>query len=124
MSNTTPYENPQNYNVFAVECPSRKLLTDATRRWSILVLSALLAKPLRFGELRHEIEGISDRMLSQTLVLLVDDKLVSRTCDPDTPVYSLTEPGKIMANQANELFTAIYKALDNMPQEDMPKHAE
>ncbi|KFJ06905.1 winged helix-turn-helix transcriptional regulator [Bifidobacterium tsurumiense] len=112
------YENPQNYNVFAAQCPSRKLLTDATRRWSILVLAALLGQSRRFGQLRSDVEGISDRMLSQTLGLLVEDGLVARDDSGDAPIYSLTEPGKTVAQPTAQLFTAIYQALDQMPEGD------
>lgn len=115
MDGMTSSENPKNphhFNVFAAACPSRKLLNDVTRRWSILVLASLLDGSLRFGQIRERVDGISDRMLSATLGALAEDRLIAK--DDAAGTYSLTEPGRQIARQSLELFDSLYLALDEI----------
>ena len=115
MDGMTSSENPKNphhFNVFAAACPSRKLLNDVTRRWSILVLASLLDGSLRFGQIRERIDGISDRMLSATLGALAEDRLIVK--DDADGTYALTEPGRQIARQSLELFDSLYLALDEI----------
>ncbi|MCH4250065.1 MAG: helix-turn-helix transcriptional regulator [Microbacteriaceae bacterium] len=95
------------YDVFREACPSRMLLTDVAKRWSVLVLVALSHGPQRFSCLTAEIEGISDRMLSQTLKALSAEGLVVRRCDG----YGLTETGQPVAERVRELVQALYTVL-------------
>lgn len=115
MDGMTSSENPKNphhFNVFAAACPSRKLLNDVTRRWSILVLATLLDGALRFGQIRERVDGISDRMLSATLGALAEDRLIVK--DDADGTYALTEPGRQIARQSLELFDSLYLALDEI----------
>lgn len=62
-------------------------------KWSVLVLGLLAQGPRRFSQLRRQIEGLSQKMLSQTLKGLERDGLVSRKVIPTVPVtveYRLT----------------------------------
>ncbi|MEV7088439.1 helix-turn-helix domain-containing protein [Streptomyces sp. NPDC093085] len=73
------------------------MLTHLTSRWGLLVMVALEPRPLRFYELRTLIEGISEKMLSQTLRTLVRDGLLSREVLPSVPPsvrYALTPLGR------------------------------
>lgn len=118
MDGMTSSENPKNphhFNVFAAACPSRKLLNDVTRRWSILVLASLLGGSLRFGQIRERVDGISDRMLSATLGALAEDRLIAK--DDAAGTYALTEPGRQIARQSLELFDSLYLALDEIVDE-------
>lgn len=84
-------------DVFRQDCPARVVLDHVTGRWGVLVLTALGGGDLRFFELRNRIEGISEKMLSQTLRTLVRDGLVLRTVEPSVPpkvTYGLTELGR------------------------------
>lgn len=63
---------------FAAQCPSRALLTRLADKWVMLVLLALREGPKRNGELLRRIEGISQKMLTQTVRTLEDDGLVVR----------------------------------------------
>jgi DNA-binding HxlR family transcriptional regulator len=66
-------------------------------KWSVLVVSRLGEKPLRFNELRRSIGGISQRMLTLTLRGLERDGLVTRTVVPTVPPrvdYALTALGR------------------------------
>lgn len=83
--------------VFPAQCPSRTLLDHVTSKWGVLVLLALGADTMRWSELRRCIEGISEKMLAQTLKTLEADGLVRRVAQPVVPPhveYNLTEPGQ------------------------------
>jgi len=83
--------------VFPAQCPSRTLLDHVTSKWGVLVLLALGADTMRWSELRRCIEGISEKMLAQTLKTLEADGLVRRVAQPVVPPhveYNLTEAGQ------------------------------
>ena len=61
-------------NVFASQCPTRQLLDRIADKWSTLILIALGEGPIRFNELKRRIEGVSQKMLSQTLKSLEGQK--------------------------------------------------
>jgi DNA-binding HxlR family transcriptional regulator len=66
-------------------------------KWSVLIVSRLGARAMRFGELKREIGGISQRMLTLTLRGLERDGLVTRTVFPTIPPrvdYALTPLGR------------------------------
>ena len=87
-------------NVFAAGCASRVVLDHVTSKWGVLVIVALSETSLRWGELRRGIEGISEKMLAQTLRTLEADGLVHRDAQPTIPPrvdYSLTGRGRELA---------------------------
>jgi len=66
------------------------------KRWTGAIVFALTEGPLRFGELREAVPGLSDRLLSSRLRELEREGLVARDVEPGAPVrvsYSLTEAG-------------------------------
>jgi len=65
-------------NVFHKTCPARFLLDKIAGKWSLLIIDALQKGPVRNGELKRRIEGISQKMLTQTLRELDDMQLISR----------------------------------------------
>ena len=68
-------------------------------RWTVLIVGALWDGNARFSELRRRIEGVSQKMLTQTLRGLERDGLVRRTVYPEVPVrveYTLTEAGRTL----------------------------
>jgi DNA-binding HxlR family transcriptional regulator len=78
------------------------------KRWTGAIVSALTERPLRFGELRKAIPGLSDRLLSQRLRELEEEGLVEREVEAGTPVrvtYSLTEVGEDLGPALSELKT-------------------
>ena len=82
--------------VFTEGCPTRVVLDHIMSKWGVLVLLALTDGTHRWGELRREVEGISEKMLASTLRTLEADGLVERTSYPEVPPrveYSLTELG-------------------------------
>jgi DNA-binding HxlR family transcriptional regulator len=83
-------------DVFASDCPVRPILDDLTSRWATLVLAALMSRPHRFSQLAARIEGISEKMLSQTLRTLTRNGAVNRIVTPTVPIqvtYELTALG-------------------------------
>ncbi|WP_250284976.1 MULTISPECIES: winged helix-turn-helix transcriptional regulator [unclassified Frankia] len=97
-------------DAFRSDCPARVVLDHVTSRWGVLVLTGLATGPLRFHELRTKIEGISEKMLSQTLRTLVRDGLVERAVEPSSPPrvsYSLTPLGEGLTQPLQHLFIWI-----------------
>jgi DNA-binding HxlR family transcriptional regulator len=75
-------------------------------KWSVLVVTRLGERPLRFNELRRSIGGISQRMLTLTLRGLERDGLVTRTAFPTIPPrvdYELTTLGRDLLNPVSAL---------------------
>src|SRR5579863_2401149 len=75
-------------------------------KWSVLVVTRLGDKPMRFNELRRAIGGISQRMLTLTLRVLERDGLVTRTVFPTVPPrvdYALTPLGRDLLNPVSAL---------------------
>ena len=99
-------EQARRGDVYAPDCPSRALLDHVTSRWGVLVMVLLLDRPHRFSELATTILGVSDKMLSQTLKLLVADGFVNREVTPEPPVrvsYELTDSGREVSERLAEL---------------------
>lgn len=99
------------FDVFSGLCPSREVLEHVTSRWGSLTLAALLGEPARFGELRRRIEGISEKMLSQTLKRLESDGLVDRRVQSAMPPhvdYALTATGEAVATSVTSLIQSLY----------------
>lgn len=82
--------------VLPEKCPSRIVLDHVTSKWGVLILVALSEQPLRWGELRRTVQGISEKMLAQTLRTLETDGIVRRDAQATIPPrvdYSLTQRG-------------------------------
>ena len=81
-------------------CPSRQVLDRIGDRWSVLVVAILGDGPRRYGELASTIEGISQKMLTQTLRGLERDGLITRTVHASVPPrvdYELTRLGRTLS---------------------------
>jgi DNA-binding HxlR family transcriptional regulator len=113
----TAWAAPDEREAFHIDCPARKVIDHITNRWGIWVLLGLRERELRFFELRDRIEGISEKMLSQTLRTLVADQLVWRRVDPTVPpqvTYGLTEFGEGAADHLGGMFDWIRGNADAM----------
>ncbi|GLW14652.1 HxlR family transcriptional regulator [Streptomyces sp. NBRC 13847] len=107
-------ETGKRYDVFHTDCPARNVVDHVTSRWGIWVLISLRSNALRFYELRESIQGVSEKMLAQTLRTLVRDGLVWREVEPTTPpqvTYGLTEFGRDIGEPLTELFDRITRRL-------------
>ncbi|MFC7711604.1 winged helix-turn-helix transcriptional regulator [Micromonospora lupini] len=93
-------------DVFARGCTSRAAFEDVTSKWASLVLLALGEGRYRFNALRRRVDGVSERMLSQTLQTLERDGMLTRevlTAIPPRVEYSLTPLGARVAEQLRGL---------------------
>jgi DNA-binding HxlR family transcriptional regulator len=90
------------------DCEVRQILDRIADKWSLLVIALLDCQSLRFSQLRREIDGVSQRMLSVTLRHLERDGLVSRTVHPVVPPrvdYALTPLGRTLHQTIKSLVT-------------------
>jgi len=104
------------YDVLAAACPTRQVINRIGDRWSLLVLYALERDTLRFQELRRTVEGVSQKMLTQTLRLLERDGLVERDVFATVPPrveYSLTPLGRSLSGRIAAIREWAY---GNMPE--------
>ena len=102
-------------DVNRVMCPSRLILEHVTSRWGVLVLVALLDRSYRFSELRRHIEGVSEKMLAQTLQTLERDGFVHRVAQPVIPPrvdYSLTPLGAEAATHVRSITEWVEAKVD------------
>jgi DNA-binding HxlR family transcriptional regulator len=89
-------------------CEVRQILDRVADKWSLLVIALLERRVLRFTELRREIDGISQRMLTVTLRQLERDGLVKRTVHAVVPPrveYELTPLGGTLHTTIRSLVT-------------------
>lgn len=101
--------------VLSSKCPSREILEHLTSKWSVLILRSLSQHSvLRFSEIRHKIDGVSEKMLSQTLKMLEQDGFVLRKVYPEIPPkveYRLSPLGQQAAEKLDYLVVWIEENL-------------
>ena len=85
-------------DLLSENCPSRQILKHVTSQWAVLIFVALSGgEKKRFSELRRDLQGVSEKMLSQTLQKLAVDGFVTRTSMDTVPPhveYHLSPLGK------------------------------
>lgn len=94
------------WNVYNENCPTRLVLNRIADKWTVLVVGSLMTGTKRFGELRKEIGGVSQKMLTQTLRGAERDGLVNRKVYPTVPPkveYSLTPLGITLTGILEEI---------------------
>ncbi|MDX3799273.1 helix-turn-helix domain-containing protein [Streptomyces sp. AK04-3B] len=111
------------FDVMTATCPSRTSLARIANKWTAMVVIALSAGPLRFGDLRTSVDGISAKVLTDTLRDLERDGLVTRHVYGEVPPrveYELTELGRTLytplraiAHWAEEHFTEVLAARES-----------
>jgi DNA-binding HxlR family transcriptional regulator len=98
---------PRNHpvpNVFDAACPSRRVMAVLAEKWTLLIVSQLKNGPMRTAEIRRRVDGVSEKMLIQTLRKLELYGLVSRKSYPEVPPrveYRLTALGRSLARLAS-----------------------
>ncbi|WP_411086377.1 winged helix-turn-helix transcriptional regulator [Streptomyces sp. 061-3] len=112
MDESTPRDGDASlpFDVFSRQCPSRGTLEHVTGRWGSLTLTALHNSGARFNELRRRVDGVSEKMLSQTLHALERDGLVHREAQPTNPPrvdYELTPLGREVAGRLRGLIQLV-----------------
>ena len=110
-------------------CPVATTVQLIGSKWKLLILRNLLARPWRFNELRKSLEGISQKVLTDSLRSMEEDGLVTRTVYPEVPPrveYSLSPLGESMRPiiQAMEQWGAQYKASKAREQQGLSAEKE
>ncbi|MCC8101851.1 MAG: helix-turn-helix transcriptional regulator [Clostridiales bacterium] len=95
-------------------CPVATTVSLIGSKWKLLILRNLMVRPWRFNELRRDLEGISQKVLTDSLRSMEDDGIVIRTVYAEVPPrveYSLSELGKSMKPilDAMEAWGTAYK---------------
>ena len=99
-------DRPFGYDAFKRECLSHTVLEMLASKWVYLLVSALGAGPRRHGQLARRVEGITPKMLTQTLRGLERDGLVRRQVFPVIPPhveYELTDLGRNLAGLLDQI---------------------
>lgn len=107
------------FDVLAAACPTRQVINRVGDRWSLLVLYAMEGGTLRFQQLRRVVDGISQKMLTQTLRGLERDGLVRREVFASVPPrveYSLTPLGASLSGIIAAVRTWAYDNMDEIDQ--------
>ena len=81
------------------ECPVATTVQLIGSKWKLLILRNLLQRPWRFNELKRSLDGISQKVLTDSLRSMGEDGLITRTVYPEVPPhveYALSETGESM----------------------------
>ncbi|WP_433432571.1 winged helix-turn-helix transcriptional regulator [Nonomuraea sp. CA-141351] len=92
--------------VYRADCPSRPILDQIADKWSMMVM-AVLNEPRRFNEIKRRLEGVTQRVLTQTLRRLERNGMITRHVLPTSPVgvqYSLTPLGESLREPFGRLY--------------------
>lgn len=95
-------------------CPVATTVQLIGSKWKLLIMRNLLARPWRFNELQKSLDGISQKVLTESLRSMEEDGIVIRTVFPEVPPhveYSLSELGESMRPiiASMEAWGKIYK---------------
>ena len=98
------------------ECPVATTVQLIGSKWKLLILRNLLVRPWRFNELRKGLDGISQKVLTDSLRSMEEDGIITRTVYPEVPPrveYALSELGESMRPiiKSMEDFGNNYKSL-------------
>ena len=101
MSDSHFLETNPPWNVFDRQCPTRQVLDLIADKWTVLIVRRLADGTLRFAQLRRSIDGISQKVLTNTLRRLEQDGMVTRRIYASVPPkveYSLTSLGRSLCS--------------------------
>ena len=98
------------------DCPVATTVQLIGSKWKLLILRNLLVRPRRFNELRKSLDGISQKVLTDSLRSMEEDGIITRTVFPEVPPrveYALSDLGESMRPiiKAMEEFGIYYKSL-------------
>ncbi|MEV4074898.1 winged helix-turn-helix transcriptional regulator [Nonomuraea fuscirosea] len=102
--------------VFRSDCPTRPILDQIADKWSMMTM-AVLAEPKRFNQIKRRLEGVTQRVLTQTLRRLERNGMIERRVLPTSPVgveYSLTPLGESLREPFSHLYTWAVENADDI----------
>jgi len=111
------------HDVYLAQCPCRSLLDLLANKWSTLAIGALEDGPRRFGQLQRKLEGVSPKVLTQTLRRLEGAGFLDRTIIPAVPLhveYALTDLGRSAAVPLGQLRTWAVDNIDHVAAAQRP----
>lgn len=85
--------------IFTLNCPTQQVLDIIGNKWSVIIIYCLAYQTRRYKQLERKIEGISQKVLTQTLRKLENNGLIERKVYPVVPPqveYSLTALGETL----------------------------
>jgi DNA-binding HxlR family transcriptional regulator len=97
MGDTHFLETTPAWDVFNSHCPTRQVLDRVADKWTVLIIQRLSSGTLRFAQLRRAVDGISQKVLTNTLRGLERDGILTRRIYASVPPkveYSLTSLGR------------------------------
>ncbi|MCP9208853.1 winged helix-turn-helix transcriptional regulator [Streptomyces sp. NEAU-Y11] len=105
------------HDVYAAQCPCREVLDLLANKWSALAIGAMEEGPQRFGSLQRRLQGVSPKVLTQTLRRLEESGFVDRTVYPAVPPhveYELTALGRSVSEPLGQLRGWVETHLDEI----------
>ena len=100
-------------------CPVATTVQLIGSKWKLLIMRNLLKRPWRFNELRRDLDGISQKVLTDSLRSMEEDGIITRTVYPEVPPrveYALSDLGESMR--------PIIQAMEQWGTEYIKNHAE
>lgn len=107
----------EDHPVYRADCPSRAILDQIADKWSMLALSVLLPGPQRFNAIKRRLEGITQRVLTQTLRKLERNGMVRRRVLDGSPPgveYALTALGRSLQEPMAVLYAWTIAHIDTI----------
>lgn len=105
------------HDVYAALCPGREVFDLIANKWSALAIGALEEGPQRFGAVQRRLQGVSPKVLTQTLRRLEAGGFVDRTVYPEVPLhveYRLTDLGHSVAQPLSAVRRWVEDNLDSI----------
>lgn len=116
-------------DIFTLNCPTQQILDVIANKWTVVVIYCLAYRPRRYNEIQRRIEGISQKVLTQTLRRLERHGLVERRVLSEQPAnveYSLTDLGEGLleplleiANWSRQYFPTIVNSRNQYDQQQL-----
>lgn len=106
VSDSNLLETKLPWNVFNNNCPTRQVLDRIADKWTVLIIRRLSDGTLRFAQIRRTVDGISQKVLTNTLRGLERDGIVSRRIYASVPPrveYSLTDLGRSLSDMVGRI---------------------
>lgn len=107
------------YDVMNPKCPTQQVLDLVASKWTMLVILALGDGPQRYSALQRRVQGVTKKMLTQTLRALERDGLVRRPVYDTVPVqtgYELTAAGQSLATAVSTIRKWAYDHIEDIGQ--------
>ncbi|WP_312757797.1 helix-turn-helix domain-containing protein [Pantoea brenneri] len=103
--------------VFFADCAARVFFDQVANKWSVMILTLLNEKSMRFNEMKRSMEGITHKALTQALRKMERNGLINRTVLATSPVaveYTITEHGRSLQKPFSAMYDWVIDHLDDI----------